>query len=532
MVGATIMLLASASPSLLPRGWFFQGVVSGGAAAAGYALGALITWLARFMVGRDTAWPRPQRFWWWALAFVVVFDAFLMFYWYVRWQNDLRDLMGVERVGYATIPKVLGVAVVVWILLLFLGKWWMIGMHELVNTLSRIVPSRMATALGGYLAVALTIMLVNGVLVDNVMKVLNSTFAAANREMRADSPAPASPLRSGGPESTVSWDALGMEGRRTISSGPSIAALSEFNGAPAMEPIRVYAGLGSAKDLAGIAQAAVRELERAGGFNRKLIAVGSATGMGWINKAQIDSLEYMYNGDTALVSMQYSYLPSWLSFLVDKERARQAGTLLFEAVSERVRDMPEDHRPKLVVFGESLGSFAGESPFGSIPTIAARTDGALFTGPTFNNKLWADTTRRRDPGTPEVLPVYANGRYVRFISAEEDLDRPRAPWRDSRIVYIQHASDPIAWWNPVLLFREPDWLKEPRGRDVLPDTHWIPVVTFLQLSADMAVAVDVPDGHGHNYLRAIPFAWADILQPPGWTDEKTLQLLPHLSRGF
>jgi Predicted membrane protein len=25
-------------------------------------------------------------------------------------------------------------------------------------------------------------------------------------------------------------------------------------------------------------------------------------------------LEYMYNGDTAIVAMQYSYLPSWLSF--------------------------------------------------------------------------------------------------------------------------------------------------------------------------------------------------------------------------
>ena len=38
MVGAMLLLLASATPSLLPRGWFFQGVVSGGAAAIGYAI--------------------------------------------------------------------------------------------------------------------------------------------------------------------------------------------------------------------------------------------------------------------------------------------------------------------------------------------------------------------------------------------------------------------------------------------------------------------------------------------------------------
>ena len=38
--------------------------------------------------------------------------------------------------------------------------------------------------------------------------------------------------------------------------------------------------------------------------------------------------------------MQYSFLPSWLSFLVDKENARQAGQALFEAVDELVRALP------------------------------------------------------------------------------------------------------------------------------------------------------------------------------------------------
>ena len=51
--------------------------------------------------------------------------------------------------------------------------------------------------------------------------------------------------------------------------------------------------------------------------------------------------------------------------------------------------------------------------------------------------------------------------------------------------------------------------------------EWIPIVTFLQVSADMAVAVDVPDGHGHVYVSDVANAWAAILQPPGWTPEKT-----------
>ncbi|MFT4201824.1 alpha/beta hydrolase [Gordonia sp. (in: high G+C Gram-positive bacteria)] len=531
MVGATVLLLASGTPSLLPRTWIFQGVISGGAAAAGYAVGVLLAWLTRFMVSRDRAWPRPQRFWWWALAFVGVFDAVVMTYWNVRWQNEIRDFMGIDRVGFGAVPLVLAVALGVFLGCMLIGKLWLIGMRELVDLLRRFIPSRLATALGAYAAIALTVLLVNGVLVESVMRVLNNTFAAANNEMQANTPAPTSPLRSGGPGSTVSWDSLGREGRVNIASGPTVAQLTAFNGAPAKEPIRVYAGLGSGEELTDIAQAAVRELERTGGFRRKLIAIGNATGLGWLNKSEIDTLEYMYNGDTALVSMQYSYLPSWISFLVDKERARQAGTALFEAVSERVRDLPEAQRPKLVVFGESLGSFAGESPFGSIPTVAARTDGALFTGPTFNNRLWEDTTRNRDPGSPQVQPVFNRGKYVRFVADETELDRPATPWRQGRIVYVQHPSDPVTWFNPTLLLREPDWLKEKRGRDVLPTMRWIPVVTFLQVSADMAVANGVPDGHGHHYLRVVPFAWATILQPPGWTDEKTRRLLPLLVRG-
>jgi uncharacterized membrane protein len=152
----------------------------------------------------------------------------------------------------------------------------------------------------------------------------------------------------------------------------------------------------------------------------------------------------------------------------------------------------------------------------------------LFSGPTFNNTLWRDTTNNRDEGSPQVLPVYDDGTQVRFIADETDLPESGSP--TSHIVYVQHASDPITWWNPNLILNEPDWLDEPRGRDVLSSTRWIPFVTFLQVSADMAVAVNVPDGHGHDYMSALPYAWADILQPPGWTDAKTAALLPRLNR--
>ena len=109
-----------------------------------------------------------------------------------------------------------------------------------------------------------------------------------------------------------------------------------------------------------------------------------------------------------------------------------------------------------------------------------------------------ELTRNRDQGSPEWLPIFDKGENVRFVARADNLGRPADPWGTPRVVYLQHASDPIAWWNPDLLFAEPDWLREPRGYDVSPRMEWIPVVTFLQVSADMAVAVDVPDGHGHR----------------------------------
>ena len=60
------------------------------------------------------------------------------------------------------------------------------------------------------------------------------------------------------------------------------------------------------------------ELERTGAFDRKVLVIVPTTGTGWINPVAARSLEMMYNGDTAMVGSQYSYLPSWISFLGDR----------------------------------------------------------------------------------------------------------------------------------------------------------------------------------------------------------------------
>ena len=518
-----VFLWLSMTPSLLPRGPLFQGLVSGGAGATGYAVGVFAVWLVRFMMSKDTS-PKPPRIAWLILVGVGIAGTIGMIIWFHLWQTHIRDLMGVPRLKWHDYPLAAILAIVTLFVFVEIGQLVGRFIRFLVRQLNRVAPPRVSAVVAVVLVVALFIAILNGVVLRFAMDTMNNTFEAVNNEMDPDSPPPTSTLRSGGPGSLVTWASLGNQGRIFVDGAATVEELSKFNGAPAVEPIRAYAGLESADSIRATAELAARELERTGGLKRKVVAVATTTGTGWINAAEADAIEYMFNGDSAIVSMQYSFLPSWLSFLVDKENARQAGQALFEAVSERVRALPEGQRPKLVVFGESLGSFGGEAPFLSVNNIVARTDGALFSGPTFNNTMWQEATVNRDAGSPEWLPIYDQGQYVRFAARADNLGRPADPWGNPRVVYLQHASDPITWWNPDLLFSEPDWLREPAGYDRQRDMFWFPIVTFLQVSADMAVAIDVPDGHGHRYVRDAVNAWAAILQPPGWTPEKTQRL--------
>lgn len=522
-VGALLFAWLSLTPSLLPRGPLFQGVVTGAAAAAGYGLGVLIAALLLQVLPGDHRWRQPR----WTngvLGAAATVGSIGLLIWFARWQHELRALMSVPDLPAFSYPIMILIAGVVFVAVIALARVLRGTARWTSGLMAHVLPAGVARLAGAVLVAAVVVAILNGVVANVAMAMLNDMFKTINDETTAHTAPPSMTERSGGPGSLVTWDSLGRQGRLFVADGPTTAQLSAFSGRPARQPIRAYTGLASAESVRAEADLAVAELDRAGGFDRAVLGVATTTGTGWINENTAAAVEYLYNGNSALVSMQYSYLPSWISFVVDKERAQQAGHALFDAVYAKWQTLPEGHRPKLVVFGESLGSFGGEAAFSGVQDMAARTDGALFVGPTSSNSVWRDITARRDPGTPQWLPIYEHGYTVHFLARPGDLDRPPPPWPNPRVVYLQHPSDPITWWTPDLIFRKPDWLREPRGYDVLPSTRWIPIVTFLQVSADMAVSVDVPDGHGHTFRAALADAWAAILQPPGWTAADTARL--------
>jgi len=322
---------------------------------------------------------------------------------------------------------------------------------------------------------------------------------------------PTSPSVSGGPGSLVAWEGLGREARRHLAAPTPAAAIAEVMGEPAREPIRAYVGLRSAADDAGRVALALAELERTGALDRSLLVLCSPTGSGYVNHTAVSAWEYLSRGDCASLTMQYSARPSVLSLdRLDEGRAlnRAVVTALAAAISAR----PATRRPRLVLFGESLGAFTGQDAFlhtGTRGLRAAHVDRALWLG-TPEASGWAREVR--DPGRRDVGP----GEVLRLSSAD-DIDRlePRAA-AEARYVLLSHHDDGVTVLGLHLLVRCPSWLADDRTPAVPPQAAWSTPVTFLQTWIDAKNAADTTPGRftsaGHDYrgdlARAVRFAFA------------------------
>ncbi len=521
----------SLTPSLLPRDWLFQGLIGGINAAIGYGIGAFLGKMVRRFVLRGRRWwPPPKRVLYWCKAVIVGASAIasvVMLIPAAAWQRQVSALIGIEGPATLGYLRTLIIAVLVGGVCVGVARVLLDAIRTLARWLIRRwhLHDEVALFIGTAIIVVLVITLINGVLIRGFLTGASRVFQPQNTTTRAGISQPLERERSGSPTSFAPWGTLGYQGRSFVATGPDVDELTRINGAPAKEPIRVYAGLQTADGDQARMDILVRELERTRAFDRKLLAIVPTTGTGWINPVAARSLEMMYNGDTALVGVQYSYLPSWISFLGDQKKSMESGRLMINTIHDRWQQLAPERRPKLVLYGESLGSMAGQGAFAWLPDIARMGfDSVLWVGPPNASPLWQGLTIRRDPGTPQVEPRYDNGRTVRFSQATDAAEiagDAAPPWDGTRVLFLQHPSDPIVWWSPDLLFTRPDWLKEPPGRDRTASMRWYPIVTFWQVSADMTNAAGVPGGHGHNYGEAVLDGWAAVAPPDGWTAEDT-----------
>jgi uncharacterized membrane protein len=514
--GALIGACLSFTPSLLPRGGVLQGLICGISAAIGYGLGVVAACIWRAFADRE-ARPARRTSWYVLLAAAAVLFG-LSFAFGQYWQHEIRQLMGVTDYNvYTAIASPFVAALVFWLLLLA-GRGIRGAYRWIARLLGRWIGARAATAVGWLLVAGVAWAAFTGLLLNGFVSAANESFSLRDTQTPEGVHQPETALRSGGPGSLVLWDSLGREGRVFIGGGPSARDIGAFTHRTAQEPIRAYAGLATSDDTETRAARAVADLERAGGFERENLLVATTTGSGWIDPAAVDTFEYLGNGDSATVAIQYSYLPSWLSYLVDQSKARAAGRELFDAVYDTWSKLPQDQRPRLFVAGESLGSFGGETAFSGEYDLRNRTAGSLFAGPPNFNTLFREFSDHRDAASPEMEPVYKDGRTVRFTDDPATGIPPQdRAWDGTRVLYLMHPSDPIVWWSPSLALSEPDWIGQEPGSDVLEEMVWLPVVTFWQVPADLPFSTGVPDGHGHKYKAEYVDGWNAVMRPTGFT---------------
>jgi uncharacterized membrane protein len=319
---------------------------------------------------------------------------------------------------------------------------------------------------------------------------------------------PPSAFVSGSYESLVPFDTLSRAGRRFVWSTCLDDVIEEIMGDPAVaSPIRAYVGLESAPTEQERVDLTMRELERTGAFDRAWLLVASPTGTGYVNYAAASIIEFLSRGDCATVAMQYSARPSPLSLDRVKEGRHQARMLL-AAIRDRILTIPEAKRPKLVLFGESLGAWTSQDAYKARGTRGLVEDGidyAIWIGtPHFSE--WKERVLY-DAGPDidrELLGVFND------IGEWNALD----PARRERIRYVMitHYDDGVALFGPELLIEAPEWLGPPASRpaSVPKGMRWMPTTTFFQVLVDMKNAATVVPGvfaaRGHDYRAdLLPF---------------------------
>lgn len=436
LLGGSAGAVVGLYPGIVPRPAFFEGAIVGICAAAGVGMAALIAVLSAVRRrNRYASRTRPSR-----LVLTgcggAVSSAFA---WSAQWRilSTGAPGFGISDIRYWTITCV--AAVTLASVLTVLGA-----------ALRRAVGVKFRRSARTPAAAQIAHPAVRAVCLATVVAITVPAGAASAAPADAGAAAAAHgtllPSRSGGATSTIDRDELGPYGRRFVSDTAYPRG------------VRVYAGLAAADDAGARAASAADDLVHTGGLDASAVVVMIPTGSGWIDATAARTFEKRLDGDVAEVAMQYAAVPSWAAYVFDLGGAVAAARLLITAVADRIGRLPAAERPDLYIFGESLGAAAGSRALASSPAAKRMLCSALWVGP--------------PGGFTDPVP--------------------------HRSTVVTNATDPVPHWSPGLAVHP----VRPAGQTgTAPSSGpaWIPVVSFLQTSADLLVSRSGPEGTGHVY---------------------------------
>ncbi len=328
-------------------------------------------------------------------------------------------------------------------------------------------------------------------------------IARSNEKIEpAYSEAPTSEYISGGPKSVSSFYEVGLQGRRFLTDVVTPDLIESTLGEKAVaHPIRAFVGVNSEPLYpSGRSEMMLDELERLGAFDRKYLLLVCPTGTGWVDQTLIESAEILTRGDIATACIQYGRGPSFLEVQKVHVGRTQFRGLLW-GVRQRLRDIPKEKRPKVLVFGESLGSWASSDVVmhqGIAGFDHYGIDHALWFGLVGLAK-WSKTGMRQ--GSSDLVPPGTVEAFDSFGEYEKLSEEER---KGLRAVIVDHDNDPIAQMSFRWAVKRPPWLDgTERGRNVPEGMPWVPLITFVQIMVDAMNAMRTVPGQfksfGHDY---------------------------------
>jgi uncharacterized membrane protein len=511
LVLAWLGYVVSLTPTMVPRTTPVQVLMSTLLPLTGYALGAVLGAVGRLVAGDRRVLEQRSGLRRLALAALAVglLAAVVLTPVALDWQQDYTAAAGWSVPSWQVVAVASPVLVLAFVLL---GRVLRAAGRGLGRAWGRVVHRpTVASLLGGLTVTAL------------VVGAVVSAFALLERQFEqwdadtAGQEQPTSALRSGGPGSLVAWDTLGRQGREFVQGGPTAAQIEGFSGEPALEPVRVYVGREQASTPQERAALLVEETRRAGGFDRERLVVVVTSGLGSVHPTSAQTLEYVANGDVATAATQFSAVPSWMTAATDREGARHEARALVSAFTEAVAALPADARPALYLSAESLGALGSQQ--------ALDSDTPQEVVDSFTGVLWVGTPATSDllrawaqfpPGTPPWEPVVGDGRIARFAAGPDRVPLDDPSWGERRILFLQSATDPVAYFTGSLLRDPPEWIGSGQFPGLPERMAWWPLFTWEQMLIDFTTNGFVPPGFGHNYSNSHAMGWAAVMHPAGW----------------
>ena len=546
LAGAEVATWGAVSPSLLPHSWWATAANVGVLQGLGHGFATVASQALRPVRSDEpqSLLPDPVR-----LAMTGVTAG--VFVTSLRRRAHQEKLVESDE-KFKVSPQILGITVGT----LGYGVVLLVGdaIQTFIDAINELLGKKLPPVASWPLAIAgggaLLILVGDQMVVRRFAVRVSRQAQELDREFMRGADQPKRPERSGSPESLVDWNTMGRQGRAVVAGGPRKEDIERLVDGEAMEPIRIFVGLDTerddAPDFEEMAAVAVEEMRRTGAFERSHIAVMSAAGTGWINDFHTSGFEFVTRGDSAVVAMQYSYLPSAYSYLADRKNPVNSSRVLIEAIRSELEQLAPETRPKLYVGGESLGAYGVSDAFETVEEFLEQTSGGVFTGTPGFASNHSYLTRHREKGSPQRLPLINGGRHVRFTAHPAHLRHDfrgysyANTWVEPRFVFAQHASDPVVWWEPSLAWKAPDWLREPGSRgepapaaqhlDALDTMRWMPLVTYWQIGIDQLPSKDYPSPHGHNYHDETVAYWNAVIHGAGDDADEAALSRPELVR--